>query len=170
MILRCARSAHARHAAPGQALALVAAVLGLLVALAVGVVDLAAQRRAVRLGQHAAEHAALVGLRAVRPESLAAATPALDAARAEATARRALAIRLEPLAPWLVDSPEATAARAEVRAAAAGETVCGMDALGGPAMCVRGDLRVRSVLWRVRTYAFATVQVYAPDLSRRQSD
>jgi hypothetical protein len=170
MILRCARSAHARHAAPGQALALVAAVLGLLVALAVGVVDVAAQRRAVRIAQHAAEHAALVGLRAVRPESLAANAPALDAARAEATARRALAIRLEPLAPWLVDSPEATAARAEVRAAAAGETVCGMDAPGGPAMCVRGDLRVRSVLGGVRTYAFATVQVYASDLSRRQSD
>ena len=169
MILRCARRAHARHAAPGQALVLVAAVLGLLVTLAVGSVDVAVQRRAVRLGQRAAEHAALVGLRAVRPESLATRTPALDAARAEATARRALATRLEPLAPWLVDSPAATAARAEVRAAAAGTTVCGRVALGGPAMCVRGDLRVRSVLG-VRTYAFATVQVYAPDLSRRQSD
>jgi len=156
-----------RRAAPGQALALVAAALGLLIALVIGGIDLAAQRRAVRFSHHAAEHAALVGLRAVRPESLAAATPALDAARAESAARRALAARLEPLAPWLAEPPAAAAARAEVRAAAEGEIACGQEALGGPALCVRGDIRVRSVLGGARSYAFAAFQVYAPDLSRR---
>jgi len=156
-----------RRAAPGQALVLVAAALGLLITLVIGGIDLAAQRRAVRFSHHAAEHAALVGLRAVRPESLASAAPALDAARAEYAVRRALTARLEPLAPWLDESPVVAAARAEVRIVAQGESACGRKALGGPAICVRGDIRVRSVLGGSRSYAFAAFQVYAPGLSRR---
>lgn len=144
----------------GQALVVVAVVIGVLVSLIIWSLDIATTRMLLRRAGDAADHAALVGMRAVRPESLVAGHPALDPAQAVPLARSALEQRLAPLAPWLTMPPSTLAAQAGIEVAEQGGVACGRSAAAGPAICVQLVLPVRRVVGGTTDYVLTAWHIW----------
>jgi hypothetical protein len=144
-----------RHSHAGQALALVALVIAILVSLIVGVNEVALRRQTQSRIQESLDQAAAAAVVQLNPASLVSNRPDLIPDAAEVQFRTALRAGLRRIAFTVTDDPAVLAEQAHVRVIAAGGK-CGSRTILAPAICADLTVTIASVLGD-RTMTFTTL-------------
>ena len=134
-----------RRRRDGQALVFVALTLGLLVSLAVGVNEVALQRRTQARLQDSLDQAAAAAVAQLDTASLAADSPGLLPEAAEARFRTMLRSGLARVTAAITPDPMTLAQQAQVQLVPAGGS-CGGRAVTAPALCASLTVTIVGVL------------------------
>ena len=133
------------HRSNGQALVLVALTLAVLITLIVGMNEVALRRRTQTRIQDSLDQAAVAAAIELDPASLAANTPDLISAPAEARFRAVLRSGLSRVTSAIDSDPATLAQQAQVSIVPAGGRCAGQP-VAAPAVCASLTLRISSVL------------------------